>query len=272
MIAKKKYVISVAVVLVLITNTCAYELSTGEIYKDEHYDDIVALEDDIIRDLYNSSLSEPGINSLDHASGIDFEMAQKVYVFSPNDLLSSISCDDFGEVYSDKGQLVWRVPIEISSDTCDYAIIGQGEDGTYSYTTVRTPKENINGVRYLFDPNGVVGEFEDSIGSGILLDVVSVPRYGIDLLILENSTSFSFISLSDVSEQFEFGQTYSKDYVAEQIENILIQDSAPEDAGGGIGFTPNDYNINALLPLTVATFLGVLLCVWQWKKLKNVTD
>ena len=94
------------------------------IYKDEHYDDIVALEDDIIRDLYNSSLSEPGINSLDHASGIDFEMAQKVYVFSPNDLLSSISCDDFGEVYSDKGQLVWRVPIEISSDTCDYAIIG----------------------------------------------------------------------------------------------------------------------------------------------------
>ena len=80
MMAKKKYVISVALVLVLIllsTNTYAYELSTGEIYKDEHYDDIVALEDDIIRDLYNSSLSESGINSLDHASGIDFEMAQK---------------------------------------------------------------------------------------------------------------------------------------------------------------------------------------------------
>ncbi len=270
-VIKYQTAITIALICAFISlNTHAYGLNLGNVYEEEKYASIIELEDNIISDLYNSSLSEPEEKSSAHTSSINFELAQKAYVFSPENFLNAVAREDFSGTYTENSQLVWRVPVEVSVDTCDYAIIGQKDDGTYSYTTARIPKENLDSVRYLFEPDVVFSEIEKTVGDGIILDVISIPRYGLDLLMMENRGSLFFVSLSTQFDGLKRDQVYSTDDIIKQVELLLLHDAATEDAGGS-GAVQKDDGWGIVVLLAMATLLGVYLCFLQWRKVKEKT-
>lgn len=260
--------------MVISVNVSAAELEVGTINDEEDRNQIMGLEENILSDLYESSLSERQDVDSRQTISVDFEKAQKVYVFTPEDFLKFAAEDNFKEIYAIEGQLVWKVPVDISSDYCDYAIIGQGEDGTYNYTTVSAPAESIDSVGYLFYPEEVNSSLIANGDDVKKVDVLSVPMYGIDLLLIETDDTLAFIPYSTQNDRLENGKVYSKEEVMLQIEEMIQENKTSADAGGGVGMDmSHEKQISSggrrVILLSIATFLAGYFCFTRWRAYKR---
>lgn len=261
---------------VISMSVSAAELKTAPILAEEDRKEIVALEESILSDLYYSSLSEKTNTTDKRIQSIDFNKAQKVYVFSPDEFLELVAKNDFFEIYQREGRVVWKVPVQETAGYCDYAIIGKGEDGRYNYTTVSAPADNIDSVKYLFYPDEANNILKSKTSKTSNLAILSIPMYGIDLLMVETEGAVSFIPYCDQNNRIRTGVLYSTNELVVQIEEIVQENKTTEDAGGGMGTSTdtlsvgrsNDNEIRVSI-LGVATCAAIYLFLKQWKAYKR---
>lgn len=246
----------------------AAELKTAPILTEEDRMKIVALEENILSDLYNSSLSEKTNIADESIQSIDFNKAQKVYTFSPYAFLELVTKEDFYELYQKEGHVVWKVPVGKSANYYDYAIIGKVEDGEYTYTTVRTPVANVGSARYLFHPSEANDILSQKFLSTATVEILSIPMYDIDLLMVKSKGEISFIPYSDQTGRLRNGETYSPNELASQIADIVQENRTTADSGGGANALSVEKNRSGLIQIAIlcaATCAAIYLFLKQWK-------
>lgn len=249
-----------------VANVYAVEMETGTIYVEENYSEIAGLEDDILSDLYTSSLSERSAVTTS-VTDIDFELAQEVYVFTPEAFLDVINSEDFWQLYSIEGTPVWKVPVNVSSKNFDYAIVGQKQSGEYDYTTVSAPIEYIESMEYLFYPEETNNILRNVAVEENKIAVLSVPMYELDFIVLclDNGAT-TFIPYTQCTD-LQNGIMYSKAAIADVVTELIAQNTVvAADVGGSMGSAQaqNEDNFAGVIMLCILTMIMVYICAKQW--------
>ena len=274
----KKIFQNIAILLLLCSvfslNVAAADFKTGELITEENQVQIEGLEKNILSDLYNSSLSDGTRteNTLDKS--VDFEKAQQVYTFKPDVFVSIAEKDDFLDIYKTEGVVVWKVPVDVSSNYCDYAVIGQGLDGKYNYTTVSAPIEEIDSVRYLFYPEEESRKLGEKCTSATTTDILSIPMYGIDLIMVKSEEMTEIIPNTTQDIGLRNGTIYSKEEIVNFVEQMIEENRTAADAGGGMGVSSpmnqeNSARFSYVIVLGIGTCLAIYVCIRQVKAYKR---
>lgn len=247
----------------------AVEIPMGELSASEHYDDVVALEDEMLRILYHSSLSTRSSST----SQIAFDKAIKTYIIKPEDLVAELKAGTLFENYQSIGVPIWKIPVEITPDHWDY--VSAAYDGT-DFTSTSGDAENLEGEMHLFYPertNDYLNQLDSEIKEVIVL---TVANFGFDLITLVNEdNSLLFIPYSSFAfmpEKMSNGIVCTSDDVVTGLEELLSTETMAEDMGGGAGGEQEALELGTtakLFFLLGATVLSGWFCAIQWKKLKK---
>lgn len=264
----KLVAIMMLICALLTVSVTASDMKTGKIYDEDNCAEIVALEENILSDLYASSLS--GKSAIPPKGGIDFGLAQEVFTFTPEKFLDIVMSEDFLDLYASEGTSIWKVPVCKSSASCDYATIGKGQDNSYEYTTVSLPSEGVKSIEYLFYPENVNSIMREKRVDGQIIAILSIPLYNLDLItVRSNNDTILFIPYTNSWVDLQSGDIYSKDIIVKAVEEMVAQEAIMAEDEGGIGQFQETSNFDGMLRLAllcIVTIMVMCICVKKWNK------
>lgn len=242
-----------------------YDFRDETLQDSAEYDDISSLQDNILDYLYMDS--NASTYSTESTTEIDFTNASKVFVYTPQELLTLLNSNNIVDNIQKNPNYCWKIPVANRDDGVDYAVAYTDASGNWTYYTASTTELGKNEVLYIIDPDNINNTLsENNIKYVQQMYALTISDMGMDMLIVDTGTKLFVIPYASRPDFFnlENGKAYSTTDMYEIINTYLSQQTSyvEQPSGGGAGIIENDSNLFTyvvIILLFISIFYGIIL-------------
>ena len=229
------------------------------------YDDISALQDDILDSLYTNLYDSN--SSIKSNTKIDFTNATKVYVYTPQELLALLNSDNIVDNISRTSNYCWKIPVANKSDGVDYAVAYTNSSGNWTYYTASTTEFGKNEVLYIIDPDNINDTLlKNKIEYIQQLYALTISEMSMDLLVIDTGAETFAIPYASRPDflNLENGKAYSTTDMYEILNTYFSEQTSLSDwpSGGGASNIKADLDLSTYVVITfffISIFSGVVI-------------